>query len=319
MKIVSNSDGFGGFSKLETQKTRFSCGGCDGLIHFEYKKEKGYATLQMKLLQEMEEKRKKQHLAKFFGVLRSLPIFEPLDDDALRDLTLLLDLQAVPIDRVVLKVNDPGSNLYIVLKGSVAIMDKDGSRLSELGAGEIFGEMSLLSGEPVTNSIHTIEATQLAILNNKNFKQVIVKHPVLQIFLFKMLVDRAQIMTLQSGNISSGMNGELSEISIVDLFQLINSSQKTGTIKLVLNNGKATVFFKDGQIISASFNTLQNQEAVFALLEVRNGQFHYTKGVPEELDNTSPIGDFMAMLMEGVQRLDEQQESENNVVPVAGP
>ena len=32
------------------QKTKFECGGCTGIIRFEFKKEKEFATIQMKLL-----------------------------------------------------------------------------------------------------------------------------------------------------------------------------------------------------------------------------------------------------------------------------
>ncbi len=306
VKIISSRDSFGGFSKLGGQRTKFSCGGCEGHVSFEFKKDKDFATLQMKLLNETEEKRRRQHLDKFFGVLRNLTIFEPLDDDALSDLTLLLDLKTIPIDKIIIKKGAPGDHLYILLKGRVAVMADDGSRLAELGHGEIFGEMSLLTGEPVSQTVRTIAAVQVAMLSIKNFKQIIVKHPVLQLFLFKMLVERAQTMALRSGNITSGMTGELAEITIVDLFQLINSAQKTGTVSLALDQGKALVFFRDGQVIHARFLKLRNREAILMLLSEKSGHFSYTKGVPVALDRLPPIGEFMGILMEGLQRIDEQ-------------
>jgi CRP-like cAMP-binding protein len=306
-KIVASKDSFVGFSKFGSQKSRFDCGGCEGLIHFEFKKERDFATRQMKLLSETEERRRRQHLDKFFGVLRGLDIFESLDDDALSDLTLLLEMRTIPIDKVVIKKGDPGSDLYIVLKGLVAVLADDGSRVAEMGTGEIFGEMSLLSGEPVTSTVHTLAVTQVAMLSMKNFKHVLKKYPILQLFLFKMLVARAQALALRSGNITSGMNGELVEISAVDLFQLINSAQKTGTIDLTLEQGKAMVYFKEGEIVQARFLNLRDQDAVFGLLGKKNGHFTYTKGIPPELDNLPPIGGFMGMMMEGLQRIDEHR------------
>lgn len=307
VKIVSSRDSFGGFSILGGQRASFNCGGCEGILQFEFKKDKDFATLQMKLLNEAEEKRKKAHLDKFFGVLRSLPLFEPLDDDALSELTLLLDLKSIPVDKVVIKKGAPGDNLFIVLEGRAAVLAEDGTKIAELSQGEIFGEMSLLSGEPASSSVQTMAPSKIAILSIKNFKQIIIKHPVLQLFLFKLLVDRAQEMALKSGDITSGMTGKLEEISMVDLLQLINSSQKTGTISLALDEGKAMVFFKDGQIVYARYLKNRNQEAVFALLSEHSGHFSYTKGIPAELENQQPIGDFMGMLMEGLQRIDEQQ------------
>ena len=306
-KVIESRESYVGFSKSQfgSQKAKFNCGGCDGLLHFEFKKERDFATLQMKLLNESEERRRRQHLDKFFGVLRNLDFFESLDDDALSDLTMLLEMRTFSSDKVIIKKGDPGSYLYIVLKGLVAVIAPDGSGIAEIGEGGIFGEMSLLSGEPVTSSIHTITETQVAMLSFKNFKHVLKMYPVLQLFLFKMLVDRAQTLALRAGRITSGMTGELSEITTIDLFQLINSSQKTGTIDLPLEQGRATIFFKEGEIIHARFLDLRDTDAVFALLNVKRGHFMYTKGIPKEFDTLPPIGGFIGLMMEGLQRIDE--------------
>jgi len=308
-KIVTSRESFRDkMSMFSSKKSRFNCGGCQGIIHFEFKKEKSYVTSQMKLLNQTEERRRRQRLDKFFGIFRNLSIFESLDDDALGDLTILLEVKTIPMAKVVIKRDEPGNHLYIIMNGLVSVQAKDGSKIAETGSGGIFGEMSLLTGDPVTNSIHTITATQVAMLSIKNFKHALKKHPVLQLFLLRMLVDRAQTATLRSGNITSGMTGDLTEIPAVDLFQLINSSQKTGRIDLILDMGKAAVWFKDGEIVQANFLKLRDKDAVFALLGVKNGHFSYTRGVPDELENLPSIGDFLGILMEGLQRIDEDQE-----------
>lgn len=306
-ELVVSTNSFGGFTKMSHTKSRFDCGGCDGLVHFEYKKEKDYATVQMKLLNEAEERRRKQHLEKFFGVLRALKIFSPLDDDALTDLTLMLDLKTIAVDKVVVKKGEPGSSLYIVLEGCLAVLNDEGTTVAKLGSGEIFGEMSLLSGEPVSKTVHTLEASRLALLSIKNFRNVIVKYPILQLFLFKLLIKRAQTAALQAGNISSGMSGKLSDISTVDLLQMIHSSQKTGIIKFSLKSGKAAVLFNEGQIVYARYQKMSNKDAVHTLLDEKHGNFSYFKGLPSEFSQLPPIGDFMAVLMEGLQKIDEKQ------------
>ncbi len=308
LKIVTSRDNLGGILRFGAQKSRFDCGGCIGLIHFEYNKERSYATLQMKLLDETEERRRRRRLDKYFDVFRNLTIFESLDDDALSDLTILLEVKTIAIDKVVLRKGDPGSHLYIILNGLVSVKAEDGSKLADMGPGDIFGEMSLFTGDPVSNSIYTIDPTQVAMLSNKNFKHVLKKYPVLQLFLLKMLVDRAQTMTLRSGNITSGMTGELEEIPAIDLFQLINSSQKTGRIDLTLKNGKAMVSFRDGEIIYARFSKLRNEDAVFALLGLKSGHFSYTRGIPPEFEKLPALGGFMAIMMEGLQKIDEHKE-----------
>jgi len=39
----------------------------------------------------------------------------------------------------------------------------------------------------------------------------------------------------------------------------------------------------------------------------KSGHFSYTKGIPQELEFAKPFGDFMGLIMEGVQYVDEQE------------
>lgn len=307
VEITTAQDSFERFGQLGTQKAKFKCAGCTGIIGFEYKKKKDFSTLQMKLLSEAEERRRKKHLDRFYGKLRNFQLFESLDDGALYDLAELMELKTYPKDKVVLKQGDPGANLFVLLSGKVGVIADDGVRLAEMGKGDIFGEMSLLSGEPVSFSIHSLDETEAALLSSKNFKFVLKKYPVLQLFLLKMLVDRAQTMALRSGNITSGMAGALEEIGIVELFQLINSNQKTGRIELILDDAKATIQFSEGEFIKVRYKDLINKEALFALFAKKSGHFSYTKGISIELENAPPFGGFMGLIMEGVQRADEQE------------
>lgn len=307
IEITKKKESFERFSQLGSQHLKFDCGGCKGKITFRYKKQKGFSTVQMKLLSAAEERRRKQHLAVFFDKLREFPLFESLDDDALLDLAALLEHKTYKKDKIVLKEGDPGKHLFIVLSGQVGVIAHDGERLASMGVGEIFGEMSLLSGEAVSCSIHSLAETEAALLSVKNFKYVLKKNPVLQLFLLKMLVDRAQAMALRSGNITSGMSGELNEISTVELLQLINSSQKTGHVELVLTDAKGSVFFSDGEIVHVRYKQLRDKDALFALLAQKEGHFTYSKGIPLELTHMEPLGGFMGLIMEGVQYIDEQE------------
>ncbi len=307
MKVVADKQSLERFSPSGVKKFKFECGGCVGLIRFEFKKAREFATLQMKLLAVAEQRARMRHLDKFFDVLRGLDIFEPLDEDSLRDLSAQLQLKEFSENKIILKKGDPGTSLYIVLEGRVAVIGDEGQTLSEMTTGEIFGEMSLLSGEPVTTSIHSREKTNLAILSSKDFKHVLNKYPVLQVFFYRMLVDRSQANTIRAGTISSGMTGRLSEINTVELFQLINSSQKTGKVQLVLDDGSAGIAFNEGELVKVHYKGLTGKEAFFALLAKGEGTFTYTSGLSSEEKELPVIGGFMGLIMEGMRRVDEQE------------
>ena len=313
--IVTEPENLSRFPKLGSQQLRsqnqqaqFDCGGCTGSIQFKYKQEKDYTTLQMKLLKESEEKRKRQHLAKYYNQMRQLDIFDSLEDNSLQDLVTFFEFKTILPQKVLVEKDAPGTHLYIIISGQVDVINDSRQKILTMNSGEMFGEVSLLSGEPHSNSIQTGSATQVALLSIKNFRQIIKKHPPLQLFLFKMLIDRVQAMALRSGDISPGMTGELKEVPAVDLMQLINSSQKTGKIELTCEKGKAEVYFKEGEIVHAHCGPLKGKEAVFTILGFTRGQFTYHRGLPNNLQQLPPIGGFIGMMMEGVQRLDEKGE-----------
>ena len=307
MKAVAEKKSMERFSPFGQQRVKFECGGCTGLIRFEFKKEKDFATLQMKLLAAAEQKARMRHLDRFYDILRKLEIFEPLNEDSLRDLSAQLQLKEFAANKIVLKKGEPGTSLYIVLEGRVAVIGEEGQTLSEMSVGDIFGEMSLLSGEPVTTTIHSREHTRLATLSSKDFKHVLNRYPVLQVFFYRMLVERAQANTMRAGTISSGMTGRLSEINAVELFQLINSSQKTGKVQLVLDDGNDVVAFNEGELIDTQYRNLEGKEAFFALLAKSEGTFTYTSGLSAEEKALPVIGGFMGLIMEGMRRVDEQE------------
>lgn len=290
----------------KAQQTQFDCGGCDGLIQFKFKQEKDYATIQMKLLRDSEEQRKRQHLQKYYGFMRQLELFNSLEDEALTSLTTYLEFKSVLPLKVLIEKGAPGTHLYIILSGEVDVIGESGQKVSKMESGEIFGEMSLLSGEAHSDTLHTSSATKVAMLSVKNFRKILKKHPSLQIFLFKLLINQVQAMALRAGNISSGMTGDLQEMPAVDLMQLINSSQKTGVVHLSSVDGKAEVFFNEGEIIRAQYGDMTGKEAVFAILKLKDGHFTYNRGIADELTSLPPLGGFIGLIMEGLQRIDEQ-------------
>ena len=107
------------------------------------------------------------------------------------------------------------------------------------------------------------------------------------------------------------MSGELACISLVDLFQLINSGRKSGRLDLVLPEGHAYVLFnRDGEIVHAACGKLRGKEALFSLLSRENGSFTYTvEQLPEGYEKKQRLGEFMNLLLEGLQYVDEKRSA----------
>ncbi len=308
IELVSEDVAFESLQQGASKKTKFECGGCTGIIRFEFKKEKGYATLQMKLLAAAERKEKIRLVANYAGTLRSISLFSSLSDDDLLDLATLLEFTDFAWGFPIAQRGDPGSRLYIIISGRVEVIDDDGVVLAEMGPGDVFGEMSLLSGERVTATIIAAEPCEIATMSQKNFRHILNKYPALQIFFYKLLVNRITTVNVQRAEeLSSGMVGQLSDISVVELCQMINSNQKTGHLKLESSDITGRLAFNEGEIIRASIGLNEGQEAFYDILDLTEGRFKFIQGLSRSEKKLPVIGGFMGMLMEGMKRLDDRR------------
>lgn len=308
IEIASADTSYENFTLGNTKKAKFECGGCSGLIRFEYKKEKGFATLQMKLLAAAERREKIKGVSSFAGLLRSIEIFSPLSDDDLLDLATLLELIDYPWQFPITEKGDPGDRLFILLAGRAEVIDDQGVILAELQRGEVFGEMSLLSGERVSTTIMAAEPCQVAVMNHKNFRHILIRFPSLQVFFYKLLVSRITKMNLQRAEeLASGMVGQLSDISTVELCQMINANQKTGRLHIESDDKRAMIVFNEGELVHAELNGSFGREAFYRLLGMENGRFRFSQGIMGKEKQLDVIGGFMGMLMEGMQRIDDKR------------
>ncbi len=307
-KALAKKPGEQRFTQMAMQRASFRCPGCTGSMRFEYKKERGFSTLQMNLLRIADKKARKRHVEALFKHLRTMQVFELLEDHDLLDLISMLKLKQFDPNKVIISEGARGTHLYIILSGKVGIVKGDKEVIAEIGRGEIFGEMSLLSGEPASSSVHSRTVVKFGTINGKDLKFILNRYPVLQIFFYRLLVNRAQMNMARAGKISSGMSGELIYINPVELFQLINSGGKSGKVDLIFHDGHATILFKSGEIIHASFGELQGKEALFALLSKKKGSFTYNTELAKKYEEFPVLGGFMGLLMEGLQRVDEGLE-----------
>lgn len=309
IRIASEDESYEQLRDGRHHKTKFDCSGCTGLIRFEFKKDKGFETLQMKLLAASERKEKIKNVARFAGLLRTIEIFEPLKDDDLLDLATLLRLNDYPWGFPIVQRGDPGTNLFIIVSGKVEVIDDQGVALAELKRGDVFGEMSLLSGDPVTTTIIAAEPTQLAVMNQKDFRHVLTRFPALQVFFYKLLVNRITAINMQRAEeLASGMVGQIADIPVVELCQMINTNQKTGVLKIEHDEHRATLMFNEGELVHADSLNITGKDAFFQVLGMKNGRFKFSQGIPASRKNNDVIGGFMGLIMEGMKRIDDSSE-----------
>lgn len=296
------------YTRGAKENVKFECGGCTGLIRFEYKKDKGFATLQMKLLAAAERREKLQDASRYTGLLRSIDTFSALGDEDLLDLTTLLEFIDYPWQFPITQKGDPGNRLFILLSGKAEVLDDHGVILAEMHKGEVFGEMSLLSGDRVTMTIMAASPCQVAVMNQKDFHHILNRFPTLQVFFYKLLVKRiAKINEQRAEELASGMVGQLTDISAVELCQMVNANQKTGRLNIEINDMRGHILFNEGEIVRAEFNGVTGKDGFYDVLSLEDGRFKFIQGLTKPEKELDVIGGFMGMVMEAMKRIDDMR------------
>jgi len=294
------------------KKNRFDCGGCDGMIRFEFKKEKEFQTSQMRLLAALERKDKSDQIMRRTSILRGLDVFKTLAEEDLLNLAELVEVREYPSGFPIIHKGDPGMHIYVIYTGQVDVLDDAGRVKAKLGSGQIFGETSILSGDPVSSTVRTCQTCQIVQLSYKNFRHIMPQFPALQEFIYKLLVQRlAQASPQRTEEVVSGLAGKIEEISPVELSQMINSNQKTGVLRIESASGsKAALFFSNGELIHAEVDGITGENAFYACLRIKDGIFKFTSDLAASLQNKERIGDFMALILEGMKQFDDESDDE---------
>ncbi|WP_170294690.1 cyclic nucleotide-binding domain-containing protein [Roseospira navarrensis] len=96
--------------------------------------------------------------------------------------------------KVVFEEGARGDYAYYIEKGRVEVSVKSGAHrvvVSELGAGEVFGEMALLSSQPRTATVQAVEDTTVTVISENELKKKLsqLSDPVIRSLIF-LLIDR---------------------------------------------------------------------------------------------------------------------------------
>jgi CRP-like cAMP-binding protein len=128
-------------------------------------------------------------------------LFDSADPAALAELQAETEWVALRSGDVLFRRGDPGSAAYTVLSGRLRVIDDTaGERaLNEIGAGEILGEMALLSAERRSATVLAVRDSLLARLPAAAFHRLIERQPAVLRRISALLVDRLRQQSAAGG------------------------------------------------------------------------------------------------------------------------
>lgn len=151
-----------------------------------------------------------------------------------------------PKDKEIFKEGDPSDGLYLIAAGSVGAFISDPElgiefQIAKLGINECFGEMGLLTGEPRSATIRTLEEVVAYQLPSKVFFTLLNGSAQMAVELGKILAKRVAEM---SRNQPTTQTADISRFQFnADLFHMLSESliSQHKIIPLSLEEGVLTV------------------------------------------------------------------------------
>lgn len=124
--------------------------------------------------------------------LQRLDLFSLLSAQECEVVAKRLKRQDFAPNQPIVREGQPGTSMYVITAGRVEVRRKDpGTRieflLRELGPGQCFGEMALLTDKPRSATVVTLENATVGALEREDLRDLLLNHPKIGIALTQIL------------------------------------------------------------------------------------------------------------------------------------
>ncbi len=102
------------------------------------------------------------------------------------------------------------------------------------------------------------------------------------------------------------LRGNLSQMGLADLLQMLAMNKRSGTVTVNLSGGNGEIRVEEGEIVDASYRRMEGEKALFRLLRESSGNFAFN---PQRASGPRRItGAGHGLLMDGMRHADEVRE-----------
>jgi response regulator RpfG family c-di-GMP phosphodiesterase len=124
----------------------------------------------------------------------------------------------------------------------------------------------------------------------------------------KRILDRQREAAEAATAAGGGINGNLSDLSLIDSIQVLSGSGRSAKIELKEDGKAGQVYIDKGRIIHAQLGKLEGNDALYELVRWRQGEFSISPMTAKPVVNIQTSTD--ALLLEACRLVDEVAEEE---------
>ena len=127
-------------------------------------------------------------------LLAGCPLFRGINAAGLAGLADLATSVDFPTGHVIARQGEIGTGFFVVIDGAVRVV-RDGEIVARLGAGEFFGELSVLDRMPRNASVIADVPTTCLALASWDFEKVLLEQPALALSILRGVATRLRDAT----------------------------------------------------------------------------------------------------------------------------
>lgn len=127
-------------------------------------------------------------------LLAAAPLFAGVDEEGLARIAEQSVEVEFPADRVIVRQGEVGTGFFVIASGSARVV-RDGDTIATLGAGDFFGELSVLDGGPRIAQVVAAEPTVCLGLASWDLEAVIRDEPTVAMAILRTLATRLRELT----------------------------------------------------------------------------------------------------------------------------
>lgn len=257
---------------------------------------------------------------KIVATLKRFPLLKPLPDATLLRMAGRVRRATYCAGTVLLKQGERGRQLFLVDRGEVGVHRKEGrakaKQIARIGPGECFGEMSLLTGEPISATIRTSMSVELLVIDQPDFKALLAANPGMNHYFNRLVAERAAKKET-TRRIEPGMFGSLADFSPAELMQSLQAAKRRGRLRMRQGKSELTIDFDGGRpvhVLGTGDLDENPEEAMYQVLHWTKGRYEFD--ALEDIVGRSFFKDLTALLLEAIRHNDDELAED---APHGGP
>ncbi|CAG9764681.1 unnamed protein product [Ceutorhynchus assimilis] len=164
------------------------------LIYYEFRFQKSYFRENEILDTISEQLRQEINMHACRKLVENVIFFRNLPINLLVRIISCLRIEVYLVNDIIIKANTPGTSMYFISTGTVAIYTKSGKEICHLEDGSHFGEIALIIKDTLrTASVIAVEVSEIYRLDQKDFVKAINPYPDLLANIQHIAAERMEV------------------------------------------------------------------------------------------------------------------------------